>query len=425
MSTAVTTTPPTDLTRARTGAGGLAATQPDRFPWLPILVLGFAWFLAVAIELSPAGLLGAIAADLDVSVVAVGTMTTFYALGNALLVLPLTALALRLARRTALNIVMIVFVASNVAVAVAPTIMLVDVGRFVGGASYAVICTLFPAVVIRIAGPRHAGRAITVVFTATSLGAALGAPLASIVGNSFGWRVTFLGAAGLSAVAGVLMSFLVPTFRESAHAPLSLRRTAREPGVLRVAFGWSLVMLAHFVLLTYIEAYLAVRGLPTYVTSLTLFLLGAGGSVGILVVGRVSRRSVFAALVVAPATVAAGFVVLLLGGSNLPVVMIGIGLWGIGMAATVVVYQQAILLTGHRAPETATSIGVLLAQAGFAAGATVGGAAIALLGVSTVPLVALGFVVGSILVATALRRVVRRASREQARTEGVMSTPAG
>lgn len=153
-----------------------ATTHPQRFPWLPILVLGFAWFLAVAIELSPAGLLGAIAADLDVSVVAVGTMTTFYALGNAVLVLPLTALAIRFARRTALNVVMTVFVASNLAVTLAPTITIADIGRFVGGASYAVICTLFPAVVVRIAGPRYAGRAITIVFTATSLGAALGAP---------------------------------------------------------------------------------------------------------------------------------------------------------------------------------------------------------------------------------------------------------
>jgi hypothetical protein len=41
------------------------ANQPDRFPWLPILVLGFTWFLAVAIELNPASLLDAIAADLD------------------------------------------------------------------------------------------------------------------------------------------------------------------------------------------------------------------------------------------------------------------------------------------------------------------------------------------------------------------------
>ena len=104
--------------------------------------------LAVAIELSPAGLLTAIAADLNISVVAVGTMTTFYALGNALLVLPLTALAIKFARRTALTVVMIVFVASNLIVALAATIVVADIGRFIGGASYAVICSLFPAVVV-------------------------------------------------------------------------------------------------------------------------------------------------------------------------------------------------------------------------------------------------------------------------------------
>src|SRR6476661_1659933 len=118
-----------DATTVREALSSPTAPQPERFPWLPILVLGFAWFLAVAIELSPAGLLSAIAEDLNVSIVAVGTMTTFYALGNALLVLPLTALAIRFARRTALNAVMTVFVASNLTVALAPTIVIADVGR--------------------------------------------------------------------------------------------------------------------------------------------------------------------------------------------------------------------------------------------------------------------------------------------------------
>jgi predicted MFS family arabinose efflux permease len=131
---------------------------PTRFPWAPILILGFAWFLAVAIELSPAGLLGGIATDLNISTAAAGTLTTSYALGNAILVLPLTALALRFSRRSALNAVMVAFVASNVIVAMAPTLVLADVGRFLGGACYALICTLFPAVAVRISGPGTQGR---------------------------------------------------------------------------------------------------------------------------------------------------------------------------------------------------------------------------------------------------------------------------
>ena len=380
-----------------------------RFPWAPILVLGFAWFLAVAIELSPAGLLGSIAADLNISTAAAGTLTTFYALGNAILVLPLTALALRFSRRSALNVVMVAFVASNVIVAVAPTLAVADAGRFLGGACYALICTLFPAVAVRISGPRHAGKAITVVFAATSLGVALGAPLASLAGNAFGWRVTFLASAALALIAGVLMSFTVPAVRERQAKGMSLIQTARLPGVMRVAIGWALVMLAHFVVLTYIDAYLEDLGVPKYVTSVTLFLIGASGLVGTILIGRVSSRSAYAALLSAPVTVAVGFVVLFFSGGNLAVVLIAVALWGLGVAAAVVVYQQAILLTGRRAPETATSIGVLLAQAGFAVGATVGGVTLDSFGVATIPLVALAFVVGSIIIATPLRNTMHNA----------------
>ena len=389
-----------------------AATEPaapTRFPWAPILVLGFAWFLAVAIELSPAGLLGSIAADLNISTAAAGTLTTFYALGNAILVLPLTALALRFSRRSALNVVMVAFVASNVIVAVAPTLAVADAGRFLGGACYALICTLFPAVAVRISGPRHAGKAITVVFAATSLGVALGAPLASLAGNAFGWRVTFLASAALALIAGVLMSFTVPAVRERQAKGLSLIQTARLPGVMRVAIGWALVMLAHFVVLTYIDAYLEDLGVPKYITSVTLFLIGASGLVGTILIGRVSSRSAYAALLSAPVTVAVGFVVLFFSGGNLAVVLIAVALWGLGVAAAVVVYQQAVLLTGRRAPETATSIGVLLAQAGFAVGATVGGVTLDSFGVATIPLVALAFVVGSIIIATPLRNTMHNA----------------
>jgi predicted MFS family arabinose efflux permease len=385
---------------------------PTRFPWAPILVLGFAWFLAVAIELSPAGLLGGIAADLNISTAAAGTLTTSYALGNAILVLPLTALALCFSRRSALNVVMVAFVASNVIVAASPTLVLADVGRFLGGACYALICTLFPAVAVRIAGPRHAGKAITVVFAATSLGIALGAPLASLAGNAFGWRVTFVAAAALALIAGVLMSFIVPAVRERKAKGLSLNQTARLPGVLRVAIGWALVMLAHFIVLTYIDAYLEDLGIPKYITSVTLFLIGASGLVGTILIGRLSSRSVYAALVAAPITVAVGFAVLFLSGGNLVIVLIAVTLWGFGIAAAVVVYQQAILLTGRRAPETATSIGVLLAQAGFAAGATVGGATLDSFGVATIPLAAIAFVAGSIIIATTLRNTIRNATAQ-------------
>jgi predicted MFS family arabinose efflux permease len=384
------------------------------FPWGPIAILGFAWFLAVSIELSPEGLLTGIARDLGVSVAAAGTLTTLFALGNALLVLPLTSLALRFARRPVLTLVMAVLGLSTAVVALTPDLAVAGVSRFIGGACYALICTLFPAIVIRIAGPRHARRAITLVFTATTLGTALGAPLASLAGAVTGWRPVFLGAALLVAMAGVLLWFVVPRVREHTPETLGLVQTARLPGVLRVAIAWSLVMLAHFIALTYLDAYLADLGAPRYVTGIALALTGVGGVIGTLLIGRVSRRTLAPALIVAPSLVVLGFIVLAAGGGAVGLILVGTTLWGAGVAATVVVYQQALLVTGARAPETATSIGVLLAQAGFAVGATIGGLTIETIGLRAIPLVAPAFALLALVLALTLLPTVRRS--EQART---------
>lgn len=348
------------------------------------------------------------------SLAAAGTLTTFYAFGNALLVLPLTAYAVRYARRSTLMVVMAALAAGTVIVAFAPTLLIADAGRFLGGAAYALVCTLFPAVVIRIAGAGNAVKAMTVVFTATSLGVAFGDPLAALTGNAFGWRTAFLGAAVLVLVAGLLLSFVIPHIRENTHESLTLNQAARLPGVLRVAIAWALVMLAHFVVLTYIDAYLDHLGAPRYLTSLALVVIGAGGIIGTLLIGQIASRSLFAALVTAPVTVAAGIVVLFAGAGNVIVALTGVALWGVGLAAAVVVYQQAILLTGARAPERATSIGVLLAQAGFAAGATVGGLSINAFGIEALPLIALVFVIASIAIATTLRPVLRRVADQDA-----------
>ena len=381
------------------------------FPWAPVSVLGFAWFLAVSIELSPAGLLIGIAGDLGVSIAAAGTLTTFFALGNALLVLPLTSLALRFARRPVLTVVMALLALSTAVVALTPDLAVAGVSRFVGGACYALICTLFPAIVLRVAGPGHARRAITVVFTATTLGTALGAPLASLLGAVTGWRPVFLGAALLVVVAGVLLWFVIPSVREHVEEGLGLVRTARLPGVLRVAIGWSLVMLAHFIALTYLDAYLADLGVPRSVTGVALALTGAGGIIGTLLIGRVTRRTLAPALLLAPSLVVLGFIVLASAGGAVGVILAGTTLWGAGVAATVVAYQQALLLTGARAPETATSIGVLLAQAGFAVGATIGGVTIETIGIRAIPLVAPAFVLVSIVIALTLLPTISRAER--------------
>lgn len=387
--------------------------EPAKFPWLPILMLGLAGFLGLAVELSPAGLLNAISSGFGVSLAAVGTLTTAFALGNALLVLPLTSLAMRYSRRSALVAVMVLFVAGNLLVAAAPSIEVADVGRFIAGAAFAVQCALIPAVAVRIAGPRYAGRAMTVVLGANALGMAVGASLASILGMATGWRVTFVVAAAVAALIAVMFAMTVPHIHTQPENRLSLRKAVRLPGVFRVCVAWSLLMVGHFVVLTYIDAYLGRLGLPAYATGLSLFVLGIGGMIGVTLVGQISQRSYSIALVVAPSAVAVALGVIATGVSSLPAVAALIALWGFGFSGTILISQQTLLLLGRRAPETAMSVGILLAQLGFALGATVGGLVVSYLGLDLIPVVAVVFVLAAVITAVSLRGVVHRAERDR------------
>jgi predicted MFS family arabinose efflux permease len=374
-------------------------------------VLGFAWFLGVSIELSPAGLLTGIAGDLHVSVAAVGTLTTLFALGNVLFVLPSTALSLRFTRRAAIEAAMALFVLSDLTVALAPSVLIADIGRFAGGAAYGMVCALFPSVAVHIAGRRFSAKAMTFIFTATTMGMVLGAPLASLGGAAFGWRVTFVGAAALSLVAGVLLWFAVPHIRTQRGHGVPLLQALRIPALLGVCVAWALLMIGHFTVLTYIDAYLKHVGAPEFVTGISLALLGVGGVVGVLAFGQVLKRSVVAGLLAGPVCVLIPFAMFALSGGALAVDLVAIAVWGAGFCGTVVAYQHAILVVGRRAPETATSIGVLLAQSGFAIGANAGGVAVDLLGIAAIPLVAAVFVLGAIALAATLGRTVRTAER--------------
>lgn len=126
-----------NTTPATAARPGTAATS-----WLTVVVLAAAGFLALAVELSPAGLLTRIAPDLDVSVATAGSLTALYSLGNAVLVLPLTALAVRFDRRTILAATLMVFVLGNALVMVADGLPVALAGRFVSGGAHGLLMAL-------------------------------------------------------------------------------------------------------------------------------------------------------------------------------------------------------------------------------------------------------------------------------------------
>lgn len=388
--------------------------QRDHFPLFTVIVLAFTGFLSLTTELLPAGLLTQIGPDLNVTVGIAGLMTSAYAVGNVVTVIPLTRLAIRLPRRTALVLIVLLFVISNLVVVLAPNITLAVIGRFVGGAAHGLIWALLPAVVQRLGGTRYVGRAMTIVFTANSLALALGAPLSSLLGNSLGWRMAFLVAAAVALVIAIILAAVVPHMHSENTEHVPLHRAAMLPGALRVCIAWALVMLGHFAMLTYIAPYLERLGVGGGIVSASLFVLGAAGIVGVWVGGLVGQRSLITGLVASPLLIVLAFIALLVAPSSVPVIFVILVIWGMGFSGTVLLYQQAVLATGRRAPETVTSISVVLSQLGIALGATAGGIGVEVFGVQWLPLIGLVFAAIALLLLPGLGRILRAASPAKA-----------
>jgi predicted MFS family arabinose efflux permease len=388
-----------------------AASSDERFPWIPILALAAAGVLALTVELSPAGLLTRIAPDLHASVAATGSLTALYSLGNAVLVLPLTALALRIPRRMALTATLLVFVLGNILVAVSGALAPALIGRFIAGGAHGLLMALAPAVATRMVSRRQEARALSLVIGANTVGIAFGAPLASFVGNTIGWRASFVGAAIFALLCAVALFLTVPRERAAANstAKVSIIAALRLPGVLRFNIAMGLLLLAYMAVLTYLDPYLERLGVPPVVTSLSLFIFGVFGLGGVALVGRIASRSRMLALISTPAAMAIAFVIMAFGIRALPVVFAVLALWGMAFSGIVLAYQQTILVAGHRAPETVMSIAVVFLQGGMTIGALLGGVAVERFGVTSTPLVGLGAIVIALLLLIGTPRLLRAA----------------
>lgn len=376
---------------------------------LAVLILAITGFVSVTTELMPSGLLTQIAPDLGTSVGPAGSVTAAYAIGIVVTVLPLTRLTLRMPRRAVLVATLLAFVASNVIVALASSLPVALIGRFIGGASHGLLWAVMPPVIARITGPAKAGRAMAVVFAGNSLGLAVGAPLSTVLGGSLGWRWAFLIIAVAGLAIAALMIIAVPAVAASTIPLMRLREAAQLPGVMRVSVGWALMLLGHFAVFTYIDPYLERTGFGTEITGVALFVLGIAGIVGVVLGGRTPRRALMAGLVCAPALMAVAFVMLVVAPLNLPLLIVVLVLWGGGFAAAVLYNQESVLVAGRAAADTATSISVLVIQFGIALGAIAGGLTLDIFGVGFIPLTGLVFVLLSVILLLGMRRVLATA----------------
>ncbi len=258
--------------------------------------MGVLWLAVAAFAIGTeayviAGLLPVIAADLQVSVAAVGQLVTVYALTYAL-VSPILAVAFaNLDRRNLMIGALSCFVAGNLLAVVASNFAMLLLSRMVMALGAGLFMPMAFSVAAAIAAPERRGRAMALVTSGLTIATVLGVPFGTMIGDKYGWRATFASVAILGAIALASLLFGLPRGLPRTTATLGQRlAVARHDAVLYALATTALWAAGGLLVYTYLSVPLRGLGFSASDISLALLVFGAAAAIGNLLGGTLSDR---------------------------------------------------------------------------------------------------------------------------------------
>lgn len=237
------------------------------------------------------GLLPSVARDLHVSIPHAGWLVSAYALGVTFGGPPVAMAVSRLPRKSALLLLLGVFMLGNLACALAPNYALLMTARVLTALSHGSFFGIATVVGSGLVPRAQRARAIALIMTGLTLANIIGVPAGAYIGQIAGWRATFIAIVGLGLLAAAAVALLVP--RQPAHVSTGRMRdellVLGQPQAV-VALGVSVFVAASmFCVFTYIAPMLEqVTGLSPKATAGVLLLFGVGCTLGNILGGRLA-----------------------------------------------------------------------------------------------------------------------------------------
>jgi MFS transporter, DHA1 family, inner membrane transport protein len=308
MTSASTTTSSFD-----TPAPAPTLTSQERAFWPAIISLGVGGFAIGTGEFVIMGLLPEVAGDLGVTIPQAGHVISAYALGVVIGAPVLAVLAAHWPRRVLLTMLMALFATGNLASAMAPGYVSLNLLRFIAGLPHGTYFGVAALVAAALAPPQRRASAVGLVMLGLTSATLVGVPIAAWLGQHLGWRAAFVLVGAIAALACALVHRYVPNL-PAAHGASPLRELSAlaKPqvwltlGIGAIGFG------GMFAVFSYIKPLLTeVTGMSVGAVPLVLGLFGLGMVVGNLVGARLADRSLvrtIAGVLVWDALVLAAFV---------------------------------------------------------------------------------------------------------------------
>lgn len=239
-----------------------------------------------------AGVLPAVASDLQVSEAVAGQLVTVFSITYAVAAPPIAVATARWPRRTLIVGGLLVFAVLNLVTAFAPTYTVLMVLRVLAALVGASITPAVFAMAGRLAAPEKVGRAMGVVAAGLTVSLFVGVPTGSLLGTTFGWRSTFIAVGLLTVVVLLACVILLP--RLPGAPEIGLRQQLRilsRPAVLTCVVGTVMGASGGLLVYTYIGSITeALSSQGGVMLAVFIGTVGVAGAIGTFVGGRLTDQ---------------------------------------------------------------------------------------------------------------------------------------
>lgn len=347
---------------------------------LTLMALALGTFAIGTSEFASMGIIQLFSASLGVSVTEATGAVTAYAFGVIVGAPVITLAAARLNRRVVLLALLGLFVLGNVLSAMAGSLGHLSIARFISGLPQGAYFGAGAMVASHILGARNAGKAFAIVMAGLTVSTIFGSPVATFLGQTFGWRETYLVISGIGLAALSAVFAMVPRGKALDGVPV-----LQELSALRKGSVWAVLAAAAIGVGSIFAVYAFIAPLVTDLAHLdasliavALALFGIGMTIGNSIGGRLADKDPVRGIVIGFGSALVVLAILALGASS-PVILFP-GLFGVGATMMIAIPSIQVRLTRF-APEAPSLVGAMTLAAlnlANAVGAEGGAAAIEL-----------------------------------------------
>jgi DHA1 family inner membrane transport protein len=263
-------------------------------PDLVHFALAVGGFAIGTTEFASMSLLPYFARDLGISAPVAGHVISAYALGVVLGAPLIAVLAAKLARRTLLIGLMLIFAIGNALTGLAPSYGAMMLFRFLSGLPHGAYFGVAMLVAASLVPHERRAQAAARVLMGLTAATIVGVPCANWLGQFVGWRWGFTGVAALALLTASLVALFAPHQppEEGASPMTELSALGNRDVLLTLAIG-AIGFGGFFAIYTYLaDTLLTVTHLSESLTPLVFAIFGAGMMTGLVVVPRFAHGRV-------------------------------------------------------------------------------------------------------------------------------------